>query len=87
MRRAKTDTTPVLVADAAAILGVSSSTVREWRRNGVLDAEELGGCHAVTLISIRELAVELDASRMRMRERLKLRRSKRPHLRLVVDNT
>jgi Xaa-Pro aminopeptidase len=88
MRQAKTDTIIVLVADAAAMLGVSSSAVREWRRNGVLDAAEIAGRHAVTLTSIRELAAELDAHRVRARERRNLRRgAKRPHLRLVVDNT
>jgi hypothetical protein len=88
MRQTKPDTATVLVADAAATLGVSISAVREWRRNGVLDAAEIAGRHAVTLASIRELAAELDAHRARARERRNLRRgAKRPQLRLVVDNT
>jgi uncharacterized protein YjcR len=88
MRQAKPDITTILIADAAAMLGVSSSAVREWRRNGVLDAAEMDGRHAVTLASVRELAAELGARRVRARERRNLRRgAKRPHLRLVVENT
>lgn len=88
MRQAKPDTTIVLIADASAMLGVSSSAVREWRRNGVLDAAEIAGRHAVTLASIRELATELGAHRARARERRPRRHGgKRPHLRLVVNNT
>ena len=88
MMKLQSNTPAILIADAAAVLGVSTSAVREWRRNQALDAADLDGRHAVTAASVRELARELAARRAaEQRRRAQHRRHKCPHLRLVVDNT
>lgn len=88
MMKLQSNTPALLIADAAAMLGVSPSAVREWRRNQALDAADLNGRQAVTAASVQELAGELAARRaVAQRRREQRRRSKRPHLRLVVDNS
>ncbi|WP_131833923.1 hypothetical protein [Ancylobacter aquaticus] len=88
MQTSRTETSVLLITHAAAALGVSTSAIREWRRNQALDAADLDGRQAVTAASVRELAQELAARRaVAKRRREQRRRPERPHLRLVVDNT
>jgi hypothetical protein len=88
MHQPKSEPTTIFIADAAAILGVSNAAVRQWRRNGVLDAAELDACPAVTMASVRKFVAALQVNPELTLQRRNLRRgAKRPYLRLVVDNT
>lgn len=75
----------LLVADAASELGISASRVRFLRRFGVLTATTIGSRHAVTAESVRRLAADLQVRRSA--EAAARARSRRPRLRLVVDNS
>lgn len=77
----KTDDAPVLIADAAAHAGRSTSRVRVLRQAGILTACEIDGRQAVTAGSLHRFMIEA----ARQEAASKAKRS-RPALRLVWSN-
>ncbi|MDF2995823.1 MAG: hypothetical protein K0R27_1460 [Xanthobacteraceae bacterium] len=94
MLEMKIDSDLVFITEAAVMLRtqnagirVSKAMVRRWRRTGALAAAEKDGRPAVTRSSVRALSVELRANPELAKQRRARHGTKRPHLRLVVDNT